>query len=71
LKNVDLRFEAADPRPALIASAINGFALDGFKSRGTTGSETLRLEKIDNLSVRKSPGLKERAAESVESTLKE
>ena len=71
LKNVELRFEAADPRPALIASGVNGFTLDGFKANGTPDSETLRLEKIDNLSVRNSPGLKERAAESVESMLKE
>ncbi len=71
LKNVELEFEAADPRPTLIASGINGFTLESLKSIGAAGSETLRLEKIDNLSVRSSPGLKEREAESVESTLKE
>jgi hypothetical protein len=71
LKNVNVGFEAADPRPTLIASEVNGFDLDGFKSERTPSFETLRLGKIDNLSVRNSPGLKERTSESVESTLKE
>lgn len=71
LKNVQVAFEAADARPTLIGSDIKGFDLDGFSAKTTPGVESLRLEKIDNLSVRNSPNLKDRTAEKTESIVTE
>jgi polygalacturonase len=68
-RDVALVFEAADPRPALIAFDVNGFELNGFETEGT--SERVRLQRIDNLTVRSCPGLKNREAENVTSVLKE
>jgi hypothetical protein len=71
LRNVQVGFDKPDARPALVASDVNEFKLEGFKCDASPRVEMLRLEKIANFSVRNSPGLKDRAAETVESLVTE
>jgi hypothetical protein len=69
LSDVRIGFEKGESKPALVGSDIKKLILNGFESSGTSPSQTVQLEKIDNLTVHSSPGLKERSGEHVESTL--
>lgn len=70
LKNVELSWEREDQRPALVVSEVNRLELDRFNAPKTSGGQILRLNKIDNLTVRASAGLAERNGETI-SPLKE
>jgi len=61
LKDVKVRFESADSRPALMGSEINNLTLDGFDSGAPSRSQALELEKVDGLIIRNSPGLDDRS----------
>lgn len=65
-RNVEFVFETEDQRPPLVASDVEGFEMDGFKSQKPPGIETLRLERVKNLTVRNSPGLADRQSATVE-----
>jgi hypothetical protein len=65
LKNVEFAFEARDLRPAIFAAEVAGLTLDNLRSQ-KTGAETLHLERIENLTVRNSPGLSNRSAAAID-----
>lgn len=68
-KNVAFAYEYEDPRPALVASEVDGFTLDDFKFQ-RTGAETLRLERIKNLTVLHSRGITDLSEQTVEAPLR-
>jgi polygalacturonase len=65
-KNVEIAFASEEHKPSLIAFDVDGFKLENFKTQRPVGIETVRWEKIRNLTVHNSPGLKERKADTVE-----
>jgi hypothetical protein len=70
-KDVDVRFEKPDARPLFSVSDVNGLELDGLNSRNSPSAKTLRIEKIENFTVRRSPRLRDRSGENVASLLTE
>jgi hypothetical protein len=70
-KDVDVRFEKPDARPLFSVSDVNGLELDGLNSRNSPSAKTLRIEKIENFTVRRSPKLRDRSGENVASLLTE
>ena len=65
LQDVELKFESADARPALIAQEIAGLTLENLKLQRFGDAPAMRLEQVENLIVRGSPGLAERTGETV------
>lgn len=57
LRNVALRFDHPDPRPALVASNVDGLTLDHFQAEPSTAGAVLRLDDVRHLAVTSSPGL--------------
>ena len=70
-QDVDIRFEKPDARPLFSVSDVNGLELDGLNSRNSPGAKTLRIEKIENFTVRRSPRLRDRSGENVASLFTE
>lgn len=66
-KNVEFGFEADDQRAPPVIYGVDGLTFDNLKVRKTpAGVETMRLEKVKNLTVRNSPGLADRKAETMD-----
>jgi polygalacturonase len=65
LRNVEIDFEKEDQRPPLVAFDVDGLELENFKTEKAQGVETLRLEKVNNLSIRNSPGLPDATGENI------
>lgn len=62
-KNVEFAFENPDERPPLVASDVDGFVLEGFKTQKPAPDiDTLKLENVRNFTVRNSPGLADRTS---------
>jgi hypothetical protein len=59
-RNVELVFEHAEGRPAILASEVDGFTLDHVKADKSSAGEILRLTKSQNVRIADSPGLKDR-----------
>jgi hypothetical protein len=70
LKNVEVAFDKPDPKPPLVVSEVDGLVLDGFKTPKPPVGETMRLEKVTNLTIRNSPGLKD-ATDAVAENVKQ
>jgi hypothetical protein len=58
-RNVELSFEQGDARPAIVATDVDGFTLNGVKADKSSTGEILRLTKSENVTVSHSPGLKD------------
>jgi hypothetical protein len=65
LKNVEFGYEAEDQRPPLVAFDVDGLELDNFKSQKPPSIETVRLENVQNFTVRNCAGLTNRNSETV------
>ena len=65
-KNVEFSFETPDARTPLVLDNVDGVTLDNFKSEKSSGGQTMRLEKVGNLTVENSPGLKDQNSATVE-----
>jgi hypothetical protein len=66
-KNVEFAFEQPDERPPLVAYEVEGFVLDGFKTHQPAPDvQTLKLQNVQNLTVRNSPGLVDRNSVAAE-----
>jgi polygalacturonase len=68
-KNVEFRFENHDKRPGIVATDVDGLTFDNVKA-AKTGSEALRLDKIQELSLTKYEGLEDRKVDSISSETK-
>ncbi|HVU32728.1 MAG TPA: glycosyl hydrolase family 28-related protein [Opitutaceae bacterium] len=70
LRNVEIAFDHADPRPALVASDVDGLTLDRFQAGQSTAGKRIRLDGVRGFTVTASPGLADehdaRAAHRVE-----
>jgi polygalacturonase len=67
LKNVEITFDKPDARPSLAVFDADGLTLDHVTTTKSAGGELARMQKTRNLTVKDSPGFKERKAETVES----
>jgi polygalacturonase len=56
-RNVEVAFESPDPKSPLVASDVDGFVLDGFKSQVSEGVKPAQFENVKRLSVKNSPVL--------------
>jgi len=63
---VEFGFEKEDARTPLVISGVDGVTLDGFKTQKSSSGDSLRLMDVKNLTVRNSPGSKDRKNETVE-----
>jgi hypothetical protein len=66
LKDVTLMYERPEPRPSLVANDVFDLQLDDFKPQKFSGTEVMRLSKIDKLFVRHSAALTDRISEHVD-----
>lgn len=57
-KNVEFAFEQPDERPPIVASDVDGFVLDAFKTEKPADVQTLKFDNVRNVTVRNSPGVK-------------
>lgn len=57
-RNVEFAFEQPDERPPIVAYDIDGFILNGFKTQKPADVEVLKLNKVQNLTVSNSPGVR-------------
>jgi len=57
-KNVQFSFETPDARTPLVLDNVSGVTLDNFTTQKSSGGQSLRLEKVTDLTVENSPGLK-------------
>ena len=67
IRDLHLLFETAEPRPALVARDVSGLTLENLKLQRFGNAPAMRLEKVENVSVQASPGLRERTGETVSS----
>jgi polygalacturonase len=65
MQDVDLNYESPDGRPSLVAREVTSLTLEECKLQKFAGVALMRLDKIDKLLVRRSPGLAERNSEPV------
>jgi polygalacturonase len=56
-RNVELAFESPDPKPPIMASDVDGFEFENFKTQVVEGVVPARLENVRRLSVKNSPVL--------------
>jgi polygalacturonase len=56
-RNVEVDFESPDPKPPLVAFDVEGFDLDGFKTKTAEGVAPTRFEQVKGLVVKNSPVL--------------
>ena len=56
-KNVEVSFQSPDARTPLFLDNVDGVTLDNFKSEKSSSGQTLRFEKVTDLTVENSPGL--------------
>ena len=68
MRDVDLIFESAEPRPALVAREVSGLVLENLKLQRFGEAPVMRLERVEKLSIRNSPGLADQAVELVDSS---
>ena len=66
--DVRLMFESAEPRPALAAREVSGLTLENLKIQRFGQAPVMRLENVEKLTVRASPGLPDKTAERVDSS---
>ena len=66
MQDVRLMFESAEPRPALAAHEVSGLALENLKIQRFGDAPLMRLEKVERLSIRSSPGLADRTTERID-----
>lgn len=59
LKNVTFTFDQPVQCPPIVASDVNGLTLDNFDCPKSTDGAVMQLEKVGNLTVENSPGLKD------------
>ncbi|HWC59913.1 MAG TPA: glycoside hydrolase family 28 protein, partial [Verrucomicrobiae bacterium] len=62
LANINLSFENADKRPAMICTDVDGLEVDNFKAQVGDGVAAARLDGVKNIVIRNSPVLKDVAA---------
>jgi hypothetical protein len=62
LKNVEFTFDHDDIRPRVVAENVDGMTLDDFKTQKEPGVDTLRRQKVKNLTVRNCVGLADQAS---------
>jgi len=56
-RNVEFTFDSPDPRPPIVATDVDGFELDGFKTQVADGIAPARFENVKQLTVKNSPVL--------------
>jgi hypothetical protein len=66
LRDVMFSMEKPDGRPPLVLSDLNGLILDGFQCPKTDDSPLVKMDKIDNCTVRRVRGLADREAVKIE-----
>jgi polygalacturonase len=64
-KNVEFGFENADARTPLVISGVDGVNLDNFKTQKSSAGDSLRMDNVQNLTVKNSPGLAARKGETI------
>ena len=57
LANLTVNFKAADLRPAIVCSDVNGLEIDNFKGQTSDGVSPSRFAGVTGLAIRNSPGL--------------
>ncbi len=62
LKNITITHDQPDVRPALVAYDLDGLILDHFDAQKTPGVDTLKLQRVKNLTIKNSPGLADQAS---------
>ena len=66
LHNVEVAFETPDPKPAMVASGVDGLVIDHFVvSQNPPSNGTIHLDHVTGLKVQNSPGLKAEESENV------
>ncbi len=65
-KNVEFGFEKEDARTPLVISGVDDVTLDNFKTQKSTTGDSLRMNDVKNLTIKNSPGFKDRAGTSAE-----
>jgi polygalacturonase len=66
MQDIDLNYESSDGRPSLVARDVSDLTLEQCKLQKFSGVALIRLDKVDNLLVRHSPGLAERNSEHID-----
>src|SRR5438270_2165563 len=66
MNDVTLNYESPDSRTSIVARDVADFELDDVKIQKFPGIHLMRLEKIDNLLVHRSPGLADRHEEHLD-----
>jgi polygalacturonase len=56
-RNVEFMFDSPDPRPPIVASDVDGFELDGFKTQVADGVAPAQFENVKQLTIKNSPVL--------------
>lgn len=62
LRNVELTYQTAEPRPSLIAREVSRLALESFKAQRFDNSAWMKLEKVDQLQITGCPGIADRTS---------
>lgn len=70
LQDVDLSYNAADPRPSLIAQEVAGLTLEDVRLQRFSNTPLIRLKKIDKLQITRCAGSSDETLEHVEATEK-
>ncbi|HEY6069786.1 MAG TPA: glycosyl hydrolase family 28 protein [Chthoniobacterales bacterium] len=70
MQDVDLSYNAVDPRPSLIAQEVAGLTLDDVRLQRFSNTPLIRLKKIDKLQIARCPGLADQTLEHVDATEK-
>ena len=66
MNDVTINYESPDSRASIVARDVADFELDDVKIQKFPGIHLMRLEKIDNLLVHRSPGLADRHEEHLD-----
>ena len=69
LRNVSFTFTAQDGRPPLVFSDINGLTIDGFKSQKSEVGSLMKMDKVRNCTIGKTPGIASRQGVQIDRSL--
>jgi Pectate lyase superfamily protein len=70
MQDVDLSYNAADPRPSLIAHEVAGLTLEDVRLQRFSNSPLIRLKKVDKLQIARCADLPDQTLEHLDATEK-